>query len=286
MLSSKQPIRSLVSLLVTWSFLILTLSGIVLYVVPQGRVAYWIHWSLGGLEKDQWGAVHMVFGGVFILSGIAHLYFNWKPFKAFLVGKVKGHFALKREVVIVSAVTVALFATTVLNIPPASWVTALNDSVKSSWISSPDLEPPFGHAEGVSLAGLARKLHLDLDAAISELRQQGFFGIEASATLEEIARANDTVPMQVYAIMREHETKPSAPIGGMTIEELEAEYAGTGLGRKALSELCEIADIDLISCRKRLSDAGIDSDLGEQTKKVAEKHDRKPVEILAILLAR
>jgi hypothetical protein len=248
-------------------------------------VAYWIHWSLGGMEKDQWGAVHMVFGGVFILSGIAHLYFNWKPFKAFLVGKVKGRFALKREIVIASAVTVFLFATSVMNVPPASWVISLNDRVKSSWISSPDLEPPFGHAEGVSLAGLARKLHLDLEAAVAELRQQGLAGVAASATLEEIARANDTVPMKVYAVVREYEIKPSAPVGAMTIEELEARYAGTGLGRKTVSDLCGIAGIEPPACQKRLSGAGIDSELGEQTRAVADRHDKKPVEILSILVA-
>lgn len=49
----KHPARSSTSFLVTWSFLVLTITGFVLYVVPHGRVAYWIHWSLAGMEKDQ-----------------------------------------------------------------------------------------------------------------------------------------------------------------------------------------------------------------------------------------
>ena len=83
MMKNKHSTRSLIAFLVTWSFLVLTLTGIVLYVVPEGRVAYWVHWSLAGMGKDQWAWVHMMFGGLFIVTGITHLYFNWKPFKAY-----------------------------------------------------------------------------------------------------------------------------------------------------------------------------------------------------------
>jgi hypothetical protein len=272
-------------LLVTWSFLILTVTGIVLYVVPHGRVAYWVQWSLAGMEKDQWGWVHMMFGGVFILSGAAHLYFNWKPFTAFLVGKAKGHLALKREILIATTITVFLFVTSVMNAPPASWVISLNEAIKSSWVSSPELEPPFGHAEQVSLAGLARKLHLELEPAVAELRRRGFAGVDPSSTLEEVARANGTVPMKIYEVIRQYEARPTESVGELTIEELEARYAGTGLGRKTLAELCDIAGVDPLTCLDRLTRAGIAKDLGEQTKSVAEKHDRRPIEILSIVIA-
>ena len=55
MKKNKQSTRSLTAFLVTWSFLVLTITGLVLYIVPQGRIAYWVHWSLLGLEKEQWG---------------------------------------------------------------------------------------------------------------------------------------------------------------------------------------------------------------------------------------
>jgi hypothetical protein len=51
---NKQSARSLVAFRVTWAFVLLTVPGIVLYIVPQGRVACWIHWSLLGLKKEQW----------------------------------------------------------------------------------------------------------------------------------------------------------------------------------------------------------------------------------------
>ena len=68
MRKNKQSARSLTAFLVTGSFLVLTVTGIVLYVVPQGRVAYWVHWSLAGMEKDQWAWAHMIFGALFIVT--------------------------------------------------------------------------------------------------------------------------------------------------------------------------------------------------------------------------
>ncbi len=41
MIKNSQPTRSFIAFLVTWSFLLLTITGIVPYVVPHGRVANW-----------------------------------------------------------------------------------------------------------------------------------------------------------------------------------------------------------------------------------------------------
>ncbi len=55
MIKNKHSSRSLIAFMVTWSFAVLTVTGIVLYIVPQGRIAYWTLWSFLGLSKDQWG---------------------------------------------------------------------------------------------------------------------------------------------------------------------------------------------------------------------------------------
>lgn len=95
-----QSSRSLIAFLVTWAFIVLTVTGVVLYVVPQGRVAYWVHWSLSGMEKEQWGWVHMIFGGVFIITGFLHLFYNWAPLKKYFADRVQGHIKPKREIFI------------------------------------------------------------------------------------------------------------------------------------------------------------------------------------------
>lgn len=284
MQTNKQPWRSLVSFLVTWSFLVLTVTGLVLYIVPQGRVAHWVHWSLAGMEKEQWGWVHMIFGGVFIVCGMLHLAFNWKPFMSFLAARAKGHFELKREVFIATAITLAIFVVSAANLPPASWIIDLNTRIKASWVTSPELEPPFGHAEEVSLAALSRRMNLDLDKAMTALEQQGMLVSGRGDTLEKIARANALTPMDVYAIIRVAEGPPNATVAGRSAEEIEARFAGTGLGRKTLAVLCDTVGVTPQTGLQRLAAAGIAAKADDTAKSVADAHDMTPIQLLQIML--
>ena len=44
-------LKRITSLTIMLAFLVMVLTGIVLYIVPQGRVAYWADWRLLGLSK-------------------------------------------------------------------------------------------------------------------------------------------------------------------------------------------------------------------------------------------
>jgi len=68
--------RAFVSLLSLVSFILLGLTGIILYIQPHGRVAYWTKWSFLGLEKDQWGNIHIFSGLLFLMAGGFHFYYN------------------------------------------------------------------------------------------------------------------------------------------------------------------------------------------------------------------
>ncbi|MEJ2456236.1 MAG: DUF4405 domain-containing protein [Candidatus Thiodiazotropha sp.] len=284
MRKNKQSTRSLIAFLVTWSFLVLTITGVVLYIVPQGRVSYWVHWSLAGMEKDQWGWVHMMFGGVFIVTGVLHLYFNWKPFKQYLADRVKGHLAMKREVFIAGAMTLVIILLSVFNLPPASWVIELNSWVKSAWVGSPELEPPFGHAEEVSLAALARRMDLDLEQAMNALRSQGIAFESQRDSLEKIARANRTTPMALYALIRQRQQPPTVAHGPMSPDEIEAKYAGTGLGRKRVAEICRTVGIDLDQGLAKLAAAGIEASGEEVARELADSHGVSPIDLVKIML--
>lgn len=281
---NKQSTRSLVAFLVTWSFLVLTVTGIVLYIVPHGRVAYWVHWSLAGMEKEQWGWVHMMFGGVFIITGILHLYYNWKPFKKYFAVRIKGHLEFKQEIVVATALTILIFFLSVLNIPPASWVIDLNSWIKGTWVTSPDLEPPFGHAEEVSLAGISRRMNIDLKKAMNELEINGIHIESQRDSLEKIARSNNTTPMAVYGLIKKFENPSPTSKNLTTPEEIEAQYSGTGLGRKSLTEICHTVDIDIDMALKRLSKAGIQATGGDNVRELAEKYNRSPIDLLKIMM--
>ena len=90
MTQSRFSYRVLTSFFVTFDFLILLVTGVVLYLVPHGRVANWINWELMGLSKDQWTSVHILSVLLFLLVSIFHLIFNWKPFKHYFYHKLQG----------------------------------------------------------------------------------------------------------------------------------------------------------------------------------------------------
>ncbi len=286
MIKNKQSLRSFTAFLVTWAFLVLTVTGIMLYIVPQGRIAYWTHWSFAGLDKEQWGWVHMMFGGIFIIAGILHLYFNWKPFKKYLAKRVAGKLNLSRELLSSLVMTVVIIFLSIYDLPPASWIFDLNDRIKASWVTSPELEPPFGHAEEVSVKGIARRMRLDLAAAIEELHARNI-RFEPEQSLSTIARNNDTTPMVIYSYISKHKKATTAvKRHSWTAEKIEAEFAGTGLGRKTIAELCDLAGSPLDACVARLKSGGVDATAEDSVREVSSGYDLTPLDLLKMLLIR
>jgi hypothetical protein len=285
MVRNKQSTRSLIAFLVTWSFLVLTVTGVILYIVPHGRIAFWTHWSLLGLEKEQWAGVHMMFGGIFIATGVLHLYYNWKPFKKYLAERMEGHIRVKRELVLSVTLTVLVIALSVLDLPPASWVFNWNAQIKRAWVTSPELEPPYGHAEESSLAGLAKRMDLDLPAAMAALEAEGVRFDSERDSRERIARANGTTPMAIYAIMQRFASAPGRVVlTGLTPLDVETRYAGSGLGRKSLGELLEQLGLDRTTALRRLREANISAEPQDNVRQLAEQHGDTPIELLKIML--
>ena len=70
--------RALISVLVALGFLMLAVTGMVLFIAPPGRVANWTDWSILGLRKSEWGAVHIWFGLLFLAVSVWHLALNWR----------------------------------------------------------------------------------------------------------------------------------------------------------------------------------------------------------------
>ena len=69
-------IRKITSLTAGIAFVLMLLTSIVLYIVPQGRVAYWANWQLWGLSKTQWTHLHINLGLLFLVALILHIYYN------------------------------------------------------------------------------------------------------------------------------------------------------------------------------------------------------------------
>ena len=278
--------RAFTSLCSLVSFILLCLTGILLFIEPQGRVAYWTNWRFLGLEKDQWGNIHIYSGLLFLLAGGFHIYYNWKPLVKYLSGKVESALRYKREMVISGIIFLWILVSGVWSLPPLSYVTDLGGVIKDSWVTSPELEPPFGHAELASLKTFCKKQGIPLDQAMKELRGAGFRVDDPKETLAEIAASKETSGMSVYAVIKKLESQPGAVTSGSawTPEKIEEAFSGTGLGRKTLGQVIKDLGVNPEAAHKRLMVAGIEAGDEDKIKDLAEKHDSTPIKILTIVL--
>lgn len=134
-------LRSFVSILIGASALALVGTGAVLFAAPPGWVANQ-GWSVLGLSKSQWQALHASFAATTVAGGIAHLALNWRVFLGHFRARGGRRAALRWEWVLALAAAVLVGAGTILDVPPFSSLGAARESVKDGW------RPRGGAAEG------------------------------------------------------------------------------------------------------------------------------------------
>jgi hypothetical protein len=249
-------------------------------------VAYWTKWTLFGLEKDQWGNIHIFAGFLFLVAGGFHLYYNWKPLIRYLSGKIETGLRYKPELMISSLILLWILGSGIWSLPPLAYVADLGETIKSSWVTSPELEPPFGHAELVNLKTLCKKQAIPLDQAMAELRAAGFKVDNPDETIGDIADSKGTSGMGVYEVIKKLEPKPMAMESGSvwTPGMIEETYAGTGVGRKSVGQIIREHGLDHKAVYQRLKGGGIEARDDDKIKELADKHDSTPIKILTIIL--
>ena len=279
----KTSYRAMTSLVVTWSFIISSVTGVVLYITPEGRIANWTIWELWGLTKTGWGDLHVIFSILFVIVGVAHLVYNWKPFKNYMAERAQGHVHVTRTVYGSVAITVVLFGLTLYYLPPANWVMDLSENIKQSWVKTPAYEPPFGHAEDVSLAGFAKRQRINLDAAMLALRGAGIEIPSTDMALKDLAAVNNTTPMAVYQAIKGLEPKVELQ-AAYTPADVEGQFSGTGIGRKTLTQMAEELQMTVAHAQSRLAARGIEADAQATMKSIAEDHGTEAIELVKMLL--
>jgi len=277
--------RGLVSFLTLFGFLIMSLTGLVLYIMPAGRVAYWIHWEMVGLTKTGWGNIHILSSVLFIVAGIFHVVLNWKPLMNYFRDRVRRGIKLRRELAISSILSVWIVVSSIWPFPPLSYLLDFNEWLKSTWVTEDAYEPPFGHAELMSLKVFCRKMDIDPALAVRELRANGIqFGSDKE-TLEAIGLANNIPPMNVYLLIRKYEPAPvPEKLESYTPESVEVEFSGTGIGNKSVRFFCEKTALDFEVARSRLEAAGLPTDLDQTVRDLAESGKIQPIEVVKLLL--
>ena len=285
MASKKIHKRGLTSFFTLFGFLIMSVTGLVLYIVPAGRIAYWINWEIIGMTKTDWGNIHILSSILFIIAGGFHTYFNWKPLMNYFKDRARKGVKLRRELAISSALSVWIIISAIWPFPPLSYLLDFNEWVKDTWVVQDEYEPPFGHAELLSLKTFTKKMEIDIVEATQELKANGLVFESAEEILQDIGKNNNISPMNIYLLIKKFEPAPEPEkLDTYTSESIEIEFSGTGYGNKTIESICEQLGIDTSLAITRLTLSGIPHNLNQTMKATVETAETKAIEIMKILL--
>jgi hypothetical protein len=218
--------KGFISLLLACSFTVAAFSGAILYITPRGRVANWSGWTMLGLDKHQWSAIHINACALVLLIAAWHLFMNWRVFWSYIKRRSSG-LNLKTEMAVAALVTGLLVAGTIYEVPPLTTFVAWNETIKNSWEQEAPTSPA-PHAEEFTLTRFAGNLGIDVNEMVASLQQQGLDVEDSEITVGTLAAENGIVPSQVYSLVSKSfpEAIPSTPRGPGN-----GQGRGRGMGR-------------------------------------------------------
>ena len=264
-------LRKIVSLTALLAFLATVVTSAILYVAPQGRVAYWADWTLWGLTKSQWGDLHINLGTLFLLALVLHVSYNWKPITAYL-SRARKVVIVTRELSVALLVTLAVGLGTYLSLPPFSNFIALSEHFKDMAAKTYG-EPPYGHAELSSLASLAPKIGTTPETILEALKKAGYPAQDASVTLLALSRQYGVSPQRIFAAI----PLPQAPGGQLPPSPPQ------GTGNLSLAELCGRHGLDAAAVMAHLAAKGIKAAPEQTLRQIAEANGASPLDIYALV---
>jgi hypothetical protein len=255
------------------SFILLVLTSVILYIVPQGRIAYWADWHLWGLTKTEWSNLHINLGFLFLFAGFLHLYYNWRPITAYMKNRARKLKIFTLSFNIAMLLTLIVGVGTYLEIPPMSSVINLGESIKDSAAVKYG-EPPYGHAELSSLKLFSKKQDLDLDQAVELLKKAGIQFKDGNETLAAIASVNRLSPQDIYNII-----KPAAGSSGADDRGNFPDSPMPGFGNMTLGAICSQYNLMFPVIRRGLEEKGVKADAEMTIKEIAAANEKDPMAI-------
>lgn len=262
-------LRKTTSLVLAFSGLFVLVTSVILYIQPEGRVAYWAGWKLLGIGKKDWGELHINTGILFLAALIAHAAINWKALAAYVGAKARQAYDL-RPLALAAGLTLLVAAGGPAGLPPMRQVAELN-----SWVKERQARvygtPPYGHAE---LSSLDQFLgHLGIEPAVGRrtLEQAGIEVSPDAGSIQDIARANRVTPQYLYESLRSKAAQalPAAP--------------PEGAGRLTLRELCAQYGLDVRKAASGLAARGVRADGETAIRQLASDGGMTPHQMYALI---
>lgn len=261
--------RAFISFGLLFSFIIMSLTGIVLYLAPAGRVSNWVNWKLIGFTKAQWQALHTVFSYTFIILAVFHLFsINWRVFISYIKNKTRQGLNRKRELWLSTVFTLLFFLGIVYSVPPFSSVMDFGEYLTESWEKKTN-EPPIPHAELLTLTELSHQLDsVSIEKIVNRLKASDIRFNNTGETLEQIGALNNMPPIDIYNLITKR-----AP----------GEMTGAGMGRKTLSQIAGENNKDIDEVLTILKEKGIIATPEMTLKDIAAENDMAARDIYELI---
>ena len=271
--------RKITSMTLFISLVVLIINSVVLYVVPEGRVAYWADWKFLGLTKSDWGEQHTTVGILFAVAGILHIVYNWKPIVAYMKNRAREVKIFTGSFNIAMVVTALFVIGTYFSVPPMSTIISISEHIKGE-ASQKYGEPPYGHAESSSLKMFAKRENLDLAKSMELLGAAGIKVTGEKQIIKDIAKTNGKSPNEVYQIIKPALIQTEVKSAGVTpgVDDF-INGAKSGLGKKKMVDLCAEYGLDLEEILTGLKQLGLTVDPEGTLKEIAEANGTAPMQI-------
>ncbi len=272
-------LRKITSLTSFLSFLVLCFTSVVLYFVPQGKVAYWAMWKFLGLSKEQWGDIHINIGVLFLAVSLIHIWLNWRPITAYLKDKAR-NLSFRTPAFLISLI-LTLFVTfgTLAGLPPMQQVLDFAAYLKTQGEIKYG-NPPYGHAELSPLSIFCKRTGLDLQKAVASLRQSGVKVDSSKETILNLSRKSGLAPGDIHKIILRGQPDADAAMQNPGMERMSdsphsaasgmpSMRSGAGLGRMTLEEYCDRYGMDLDKALKKVREEGAEVDKHTSIREIA-----------------
>ena len=227
------------------------ISGVVLYITPLGRFANWTNWTLLGLNKHEWVAIHTIFGYLLLIIIAGHLYYNWRVIVAFLWSRMRKAFNLKRELAVASLISLFVFLGTFWGLPPFSTVMDFGYKMKLSWEGNAVQSGRWEGNRATSTSVLST--------------------LEKGNETKGWRRNNDLPPGVAHA-----ETSPDT-------ERVFPAERGGDFGRKTLEMICSENGVPVKEGLSRLRNQGIEASATDRIRDLANRSGKRPSEIIQVI---
>lgn len=263
-------LKKITSLTMLLAMIVMTYTGVILFIAPAGRIANWANWEILALTKEQYGEIHSTFMVLFIIATILHIYYNFKPITSYMKNKAKEFVVFTKDMLVALFITIVFLAGTLYEVTPFSSFLNLGEGVKDGWEKQYGTAP-YSHAELSSLKSFCKKLGFDLSKSEEILKSNNIkYSVEQS--LSQIGKENKVSPKFIYDLLKKSFEKD----GVKTV-------ALTGLGKKKIKDVALSLGMSPNEFLKRLNSLGIKAKEDDKFKATAEKYDMSPMDIMTKL---